>query len=91
MEIEVVNKSKPFRQFLEFENFVDDEENDIVENQRYSNINNMTNSSINLVRKEKCIITKRKKMTTSIKSNFFIFSIKIVFINKYINLQKHKY
>ena len=51
-EIDVVNKSKPFRKFLEFENFVDEEDNEIIENSRY-NINNITNSSINLVSKEK--------------------------------------
>ena len=52
-EIEVVNKSKPFRKFLEFENFVDEDENEIIENSRYSNINN---SSINLVSKDKEIM-----------------------------------
>ena len=52
-EIEVVNRSKPFRKFLEFENFVDEDENEIIENSRYSNINN---SSINLVSKDKEIM-----------------------------------
>ena len=52
-EIEVVNKSKGFRKFLEFENFVDEDENEIIENSRYSNINN---SSINLVSKDKEIM-----------------------------------
>lgn len=55
-EIEVINKSKPFRKFLEFENFFDEEDIEIkaqIENSRYSQINNTLINSINTSNKDK--------------------------------------
>ena len=55
-EIEVINKSKPFRKFLEFENFFDEEDIEIkaqIENSRYSQINNILINSINTSNKGK--------------------------------------
>ena len=55
-EIEVINKSKPFRKFLEFENFFDEEDIEIkaqIENSRYSQINNILINSINTSNKDK--------------------------------------
>ena len=77
-EIDVVNKSKPFRKFLEFENFVDEEENEIIENSRY-NINNITNSSINLVSKEKEKRYNNEDEEDNINQIYFFFDIYFLF------------